>query len=178
MHPANTPCKHSKERAGCTAYLHLAYRPYSNKTREVIHCRKKYSLPQSYSTRVNEANQIHVHKLQGAPKQTQISCTLSTRIQQKNRFKLTEKLFEISRKIVQNQPKYCLKSIVKFSHSNRFENSIAKKATELKNQSHFRLKRPCFDRFSRAQKTKTIFKICNQYFRCFGERHFFRVSTV
>ena len=94
MHPTHTPCKHPQERAGCTECLHLAHMP-SYKTREVIDCRKKHSLPQSYSTRVNEANQIHVHKLQ-----------LSKRIQRKNRFKTAEK-------IVCNHPKNCLKSAEK-----------------------------------------------------------------
>ena len=70
---------------------------------------EKYSLflfwiPRSYSIRVYEVNQIHVHKLQDTPIKTHISCTLSTRIQRKNRFKSARKWFEINRKIFSFQP--------------------------------------------------------------------------
>ena len=51
---------------------------------------------------------MSIHNPQDAPIQTQISCTLSMRIQQKNRFKSAETLFKISQNIVLNQPKYSL----------------------------------------------------------------------
>ena len=64
---------------------------------------------------------------------------------------------QISRKIVWNQPKHCLKSIKKFAHFNHFENwqpdSIAKTATKLEKSAMF------WQVFTVAKKKTLIIKI-------------------
>ena len=130
-----------------------------------------FLLPQSYSTRVNEVNQIHVHKLLCAPIQTQISVRLQREFndklvwnQLKNCLKSTEKMFQMSQNNVWNQSKNSLISTALKTDSL----TALQKERHVLTDFHGRKIKDENEKnqpfFSMVQKTKTIFDILNDIF--------------